>query len=257
MGLKIHLGSLWSQGLRGISDVSDTSYEYHMNNSEVVWFCPTCDLLNIALPDVSLTDSESDNPFHVLSDLKDEAEFDINVTVGTSPAKTSSPKSRTRKTCRQKDIENQNRSRPGETDREKDQNPRGPPQKKQGNVPVVKVFIANFQSIKNKSADFAAFDETERPDVILGCESWLHGNIASAENFPSHFQVTRNDRNTNGGGVFVATKDTIPRLERPDLSTGNSEITWCQLLIDNTSFFFFFWIVLQTADRDYGLQKFE
>ena len=179
----------WSHN--SCTGVSDTSYEYHMNNSEVVWFFTTCDLLNIALPDVSLTDSESNNPFHVLSDLKDEAEFDINLTVGTSPAKTSSPKSRTRKTCRQKDIENQNRSRPGETDREKDQNPRGPPQKKQGNVPVVKVFIANFQSIKNKSADFAAFDETERPDVILGCESWLHGNIASAEIFPSHFQVTR------------------------------------------------------------------
>ena len=116
------------------------------------------------------------------------------------------------------------------------QNPRRPPQKKQENV--VKLFIANFQSIRNKSADFAAFDETERPDVILGCESWLHGNIASAEIFPSHFQVTRNDRNTNGGGVFVATKDTIPRLERPDLSSGNSEITWCQLLLDNTSMFF-------------------
>ena len=107
------------------------------------------------------------------------------------------------------------------------------------------------KALTNESADFAAFDETERPDVILGCESWLHGNIASAEIFPSHFQVTRNDRNTNGGGVLVATKDTTPRLERPDLSSGNSEITWCQLFIDNTSIFFGSYYRPQTETTDF------
>jgi hypothetical protein len=207
-----------------------------MNNSDAVWFCPGCEILNIATPDMSITDSLSQNSFNVLSDLEDEAEFDTKLTFGTNTVKTSSPKqTRTRKMCRQNDIEKQ-RSVGNRKNNNLGDKPRRPP-KKLGNV--IKITIANFQSIKHKAADLAAFDNTESPDIILGNESWIDDNIASAEIFPSHFQIIRNDRNSSGGGVFIATKDTIPRLERPDLHVigENCEIIWCQLLLNGTSMF--------------------
>ena len=79
------------------------------------------------------------------------------------------------------------------------------------------IATVNFQSIKGEVADFAAFLSENSPDIILGSESWLDGTFATAEIFPSHYQVTRKDRNINGGGVLIAINDTIPRIERPDL----------------------------------------
>ena len=56
--------------------------------------------------------------------------------------------------------------------------------------------------------------------------------------FPENFNVIRNDRKHAGrGGVFIATKNTIPILERPDLCPENCEVTWCQLLIGKSNIF--------------------
>ena len=85
------------------------------------------------------------------------------------------------------------------------------------------IATVNFQSIKGKVAAFAAFLSENSPDIILGSESWLDGTIATAEIFPSHYQVMRKDRNINGGGVLIAINDTIPRIERPDLMSDGSE----------------------------------
>ena len=103
---------------------------------------------------------------------------------------------------------------------------------------ILKILIANFQGIKNKTAELITFNKTEQPDIILGCESWLDGSIPSAEMFPENFCVTRNDRKHAGrGGVFIATKSNIPILERPDLCPENCEVTWCQLLIGRSDIF--------------------
>ena len=115
------------------------------------------------------------------------------------------------------------------------------------------IATVNFQSIKGKVADFAAFLSENSPDIILGSESWLDGTIATAEIFPSHYQVTRKDRNINGGGVLIAINDTIPRIERPDLMSDGSEQIWCQLIIGTENIFIGSYYRPQTAKEDLEL----
>ena len=68
----------------------------------------------------------------------------------------------------------------------------------------IKMAIVNCRSIKGKSSLLTAFIETEEPDILIGNESWLDPSICSAEIFPHHLQVFRRDRNSHGGGVFIA-----------------------------------------------------
>ena len=81
------------------------------------------------------------------------------------------------------------------------------PLKKLGHL---KVAIINFRSIRGKVASLQTFTDQNDTDIIIGSESWLDSSILSAEIFPSHFQVFRKDRNSCGGGVFIAVKDSIP-----------------------------------------------
>ena len=73
----------------------------------------------------------------------------------------------------------------------------------------LKGMIINCNGIKsvNKQADFRAILE-QQPDLVLGCKSKLNNNIAMYEALPENYTVYRKDRNSNSGGVFVATQDS-------------------------------------------------
>jgi hypothetical protein len=68
------------------------------------------------------------------------------------------------------------------------------------------------------------------PDIIFGTESWIDSSVKDAQILPGGFNIYRNDRNLNGGGVLLAVKDTLLTSAVPELQT-NCEIVWCKLEI--------------------------
>ena len=64
--------------------------------------------------------------------------------------------------------------------------------------------MLNSQSAKNKVPELEALIDTAQPDIVIGTESWLDETIPSPEHLPTdRFNVFRNDRNSNSGGVFI------------------------------------------------------
>nr|XP_054755228.1 uncharacterized protein LOC129261189 [Lytechinus pictus] len=90
------------------------------------------------------------------------------------------------------------------------------------------IAVVNCRSVRRKAAVLSAFIESKKPDIILGTESWLEQDINSAEIFPSNFNIFRKDRNSNGGGVFVAINKKVPCFERKDLVDEENEVVWCE-----------------------------
>ena len=88
----------------------------------------------------------------------------------------------------------------------------------------------------NKVADLHCLVETERPDVIIGTESWLSPDIKDSEIFPQGYTPYRADRTTKttrSGGVFVLVVDTLICSEQPQLRS-ECEITWVKLEVVGT-----------------------
>ena len=91
--------------------------------------------------------------------------------------------------------------------------------------------IFNFQSVVNKGSDLHCLIETERPDIVVGKESWLSPDIWDSELFPPGCTAYRNVRvskTTRSGGIFVLVRDTLICAEQPQLRS-ECEITWVKL----------------------------
>ena len=75
----------------------------------------------------------------------------------------------------------------------------------------LKCININVQGIKglDKRAEFHAFVNHEKPDIIIGTESHLDESYTNSDIFPEGYRtnVVRKDRNSHGGGVFIAAKD--------------------------------------------------
>ena len=74
------------------------------------------------------------------------------------------------------------------------------------NTNNIKVLTINFQSIKAKKETFWNLIESSKPDIILGCETWLKPTISNQEIAPPGYHVYRRDRDDDYGGVMVAIK---------------------------------------------------
>ena len=89
--------------------------------------------------------------------------------------------------------------------------------------------------MKKKTAELQALLEYTKPDIVCGTESWLYGvkpgithskdAIRSSEIFPSEYIAYRNDRLSNGGGVFILVHKNLVSVEQPDLVT-DCELEW-------------------------------
>ena len=80
----------------------------------------------------------------------------------------------------------------------------------------------NLQSIKNKKPELQTIVVSAKPDMILGCESWLSPDIANSEIFPEGFKfdAVRKDRVGDAhGGIFVCFKKNSIYTEVPELET--------------------------------------
>ena len=71
----------------------------------------------------------------------------------------------------------------------------------------LRLLNVNFRSVVNKIDQFHAIVDSVQPDIIVGTESWLRPDIMNSEIFPSNYTVYRRDRDTSGGGVFIAVID--------------------------------------------------
>ena len=71
------------------------------------------------------------------------------------------------------------------------------------------IISVNFQSLRNKKQCLAnLIDEANKPDIILGCETWLRPDHYSSEFIPAGYSVqNRKDRSDGYGGVLIVTKD--------------------------------------------------
>lgn len=96
-------------------------------------------------------------------------------------------------------------------------------------------MIINCNGIKSvgKQAVFRATIDQYQPDIVLGCESKLSGNIATYDVFPENYTVCRKDRSENGGGVFIATKDSLITQSEPSLDS-DCEIVWNSIQFTNS-----------------------
>ncbi len=75
---------------------------------------------------------------------------------------------------------------------------------------------------------FVAAVEQHKPDVIFGCESKLDEGTPTYSIFSDEYEVYRKDRTAHGGGVFVAVKNNIVAVDRPEFDS-DAEIVWVSI----------------------------
>ena len=75
--------------------------------------------------------------------------------------------------------------------------------------------------------------DSSKPEVILGCETWLRSTISTQEVMPPGYVTYRKDRSDGYGGVLVAVKDTLISSE-VDIET-KSELIAVQIEEEQTT----------------------
>ena len=92
-------------------------------------------------------------------------------------------------------------------------------------------FTINFQSIKNKVAEFHALIEEHQPDIIAGTETWLNSDIGNSEIMPQgYISIRRDRRGDSHGGVMLAYKKDLTVTRRSELESIGENL-WCQVNI--------------------------
>ena len=95
----------------------------------------------------------------------------------------------------------------------------------------VKIALINFQSIREKKSQFHTFISTNKPDIIVGTETWLTAEIHDNEYFPPElgYTVYRRDRSgQKGGGVIILVNSKFTIVLKSIYHT-NFENLWVQL----------------------------
>jgi len=90
--------------------------------------------------------------------------------------------------------------------------------------------VINCQSLLAKKTTFAVFIDENKPDIVVGSESWLSPSVNNHEVFPHDYIVHRKDRADNYGGVFVACRIDFVRHELPLDTT--AEVVPCRIVFD-------------------------
>ena len=198
-------------------NIGVSEYEQFANTS-ISWICCKCNTPNLSSFTFRSFDITSTNTFSQLSFLDDSLNSSkFRPTLVSSPNK--DYKDTSVQSCPSIDLTTSSR------------NSLLYPQKI--NQTNLRILTLNCQSIRNKSQELSAILDYIKPDVVCGTESWLDENIGDSEVFPTNtYKVYRNDRNLEGGGVFVLVDHKIPS-ERLNLST-SCELCLVELKLKNT-----------------------
>ena len=76
----------------------------------------------------------------------------------------------------------------------------------------LKILNINFRSVVNKVPEFICLVDNEKPDIIVGTESWLSPDIRNSEVFPPGYVAFRADRRSKAfrsGGVFILVRESL------------------------------------------------
>ena len=163
--------------------VGDLQYDY-VSNSSCSWHCTKCNSANYSLICTQdLSSFATKNPFSTL-DLTPDCSF--NPTQTSTPAKKKHPK-----------------------DLRKNDSP-------------IKITLINFQSIRVKKSLFYTFIDANKPDIIVGTETWLTAEIHDNDIFPPElgYTVYRRDRiDKRGGGVIILVNSKFIFVLRSESNT--------------------------------------
>lgn len=106
-----------------------------------------------------------------------------------------------------------------------------------------------MRGLRTKTAKFRISVSEDEFDVIGLVETWLSGEISSAEYFPDSYNVFRNDRDfietgrSRGGGVLLAFKNSfnVIRIELGDLFNilPLIDVVGCNCILKNVLFYVF------------------
>ena len=105
---------------------------------------------------------------------------------------------------------------------------------RQGNLNVLNI---NFHSVVNKVPEFLCLVAVEKPDIIIGTESWLSPDINNSEVFPPGyvaFRADRKSRTVRSGGVFILVQDNLRCTEETDFQTA-CELLWVKLEVTGSN----------------------
>jgi hypothetical protein len=81
------------------------------------------------------------------------------------------------------------------------------------NTNNMRVLNNNFQSIKSKVHELSLLLDSAKPDIIIGCETWLKPEIHNSEIMPPNYTIYRNDRKDGYGGVLIGVRSDIISTE--------------------------------------------
>lgn len=94
----------------------------------------------------------------------------------------------------------------------------------------LRIVNVNFHSAVGKKPEILNLLDSVRPDIVIGTETWMDGEIADSEIFPSSYlPLYRKDRNRHGGGVLVAIHNSLESSEVKELLVENCELVWCKV----------------------------
>ncbi|CAC5423219.1 unnamed protein product [Mytilus coruscus] len=173
----------------------DTKYYLeHVNNSGIAWDCIMCECPNYSTFCYSLVFSTS-NQFSILSDTPLDSP---TPTRNLRPVHSSTPDN----TRKSKATSN--------------------------TTSTIRMVNVNFQSSKTKQGQLYNMLDSTKRDIILGTETWIDSSIKDSQIFPPGYNIYRNDRNLNGGGVLVAVRDNLISSPVTELQT-DCEMVWCKL----------------------------
>ena len=193
-----------------------------LQNTSLTWICCKCETPNVDSFSFHSYDLESYNIFSVLNDSCFSIPSSLDSTF--SPIKHSSPKSKHFNSSKIRAEQHFSNSKESTSTNSDDA---FLPNKNQKNK--LRIITMNCQSIRNKLPSLKECLQYTKPDIILGCESWLDPTFSNSEVFPEGYnkQVIRKDRNKFGGGVFIVAKD---ELKLTEIKTDTScEIVWGEI----------------------------
>ena len=101
-----------------------------------------------------------------------------------------------------------------------------------------RTVVINANSITHKKAEISAMADYCDPDLMLISETKLDSSIFSSELLPKGYvDEFRRDRNLNGGGVMLVTKDcyTITDLVLQTTPQNETELFWATITLKDHS----------------------
>ena len=146
-------------------NMGDNMYQVHLHHNSYTWVYFKCGLPNFTKSSLFTTFTVS-NSFQLLAYLPCDSSIIPSVPVPSrGPQCTSSPKKCSNTHDKKKLCKQRGRSNP------------------------LKIINLNFQSLHNKIPQFQALLEIEKPDIVVGTETWLNHTILTSELMPLTCQV--------------------------------------------------------------------